>query len=859
MRSLTWVLLTLTTAAFAQEDLVRGVLQKHCMDCHDSDTRKGSLDLEAIDAAINATTFPAWVRVYDNVRSGEMPPRKHSVLPQETRDQFEKALHAKLMASEPAQRKNPRSTMRRLTRAEYENTIQDLFGMPALSIRDLLPEDECADANEKRSTELNISKVLMMKYLECADAVLDAAIVHQDKPLVYKSRIRRIGGPSQFCECYFPIGENNSIDMELINTVRPPGKEVMGLTHKERMAILDASKSIAMLTCAKVNYEPRVGDFSAYHAGNYRIRISTWSFNLEKGQMKESGKVHGLALYANDRMLTYFDAPSMKPQEQEIVTWLNPSESLTLNASGLWPIFSYPATYNGPCVAVDWIDIEGPLNETWPPAAHKRLFGDLPISPIPLKAPVPDNAGPPVRFSGAKPNHEDGKEFQKNQPVWTVLTANPRLDAERLLKDFLSRAFRRPVSDAEVTSYVSIAMNRIGAGDFFEIAMRAAYKSALCSPDFLFLSDAVNEEAPAHTLTQYALASRLSYFLWNSMPDEVLMKAAAANKLQGADLTAQVNRMLADPRSNRLVNSFLDQWIDLRKINGTSPDMALYPEFHSDLRDAMVAETRTYFREMLDRNIGVRFLVDSDFLTINQRLAEHYGIPGVSGYATRKIARPKDSPRGGLVTQAAVLKVTSNGTTTSPVLRGAWIIDRILGNPPKPPPPNTPAVDPDLRGTVTIREQLDTHRNNESCASCHRKIDPPGFALEGFDPIGGWRTRYRHNGTTGDLPERTEFHNLPESLKIKSFRYGLPVDSSGESVDGTRFQNIGEFKKILLANQPQLARNLTERLIYYSTGTPVEFPDRENVERIVEASRKHGYGVRTLVHEIVQSPLFQRK
>jgi hypothetical protein len=273
----------------------------------------------------------------------------------------------------------------------------------------------------------------------------------------------------------------------------------------------------------------------------------------------------------------------------------------------------------------------------------------------------------------------------------------------------------------------------------------------------------------------------------------------------------------------------------------------------------MLAESRAYFREMLMKNLGAAHVIDSDFLMINQRLAEHYGIPGVEGSAIRRVPRPEDSPRGGFLTQGAILKVTANGTVTSPVLRGVWVLDRLLGKPPEPPPPDISAIDPDLRGTTTIREQLDRHRSNAVCATCHSKIDPPGFALECFDVIGGFRTRYRHMGAEGDFPDPKMFLNASAGTKFEMFRFGLPVDTTGTTAQGQSYKDIIEFKKLLLASEERVARNLLEKLIHYATGAPVTFIDRAQDDRILKASAKDDYGLRTMINQVLVSPMFTRK
>jgi len=485
------------------------------------------------------------------------------------------------------------------------------------------------------------------------------------------------------------------------------------------------------------------------------------------------------------------------------------------------------------------------LHETWPPISHTRLFGKLPIREWDVKA--NPNVLPPVR----QPDRQTlfmGKNKSDPIPgIWTVLSDEPLKDADALLADFLPRAFRRAVDAKLRQRYVTQVEQRLKAGDCFELAMRWVYRAALCSPDFLYHVE------PTGKLDDYALANRLSYFLWNSMPDDALTRCAAKGELNKPEvLKAEAERLLADERSNRFIDDFLGQWLKLRAIAANDPDRKLYPEFNAYLQDSMLAESRAYFRELLAKNLTADYLVKSDFAMLNGRLAAHYGIPGVSGSQVHRVKLPEGSPRGGFITQAAILKVTANGTTTSPVPRGAFVLDRLLGKPPAPPPPNVAAVEPDVRGSTTIRELLEKHRSNQSCASCHAKFDPPGFALEEFDVIGGQRQRYRSLGTGDPAPRGT----IDPFIGI-GFKLGPKVDSSGELLNGKKFTNIQEFQVLLAADRNALLQNLAERFAVYSTGRPVSFGDRDSIAELLNATNKHGGGIKTLLLELVQSGLFR--
>ncbi|HZK81814.1 MAG TPA: DUF1592 domain-containing protein, partial [Humisphaera sp.] len=403
-------------------------------------------------------------------------------------------------------------------------------------------------------------------------------------------------------------------------------------------------------------------------------------------------------------------------------------------------------------------------------------------------------------------------------------------------------------------------------GATFETAVRRGCKAILTSPEFLFLQE---KREPAHPLQQthgrpaqgrslndYELASRLSYFLWSSMPDDELMRIAAQGKLKDpAVLRAQTERLLSSPKAQAFTKNFCGQWLNLRAIDDTMPDQRLYPEYDGLLKDAMIGETEAFFNEMLKNDLGVATLIDSDFAMLKRRIAEHYGIPGVVGEAFRKVPLPPNSHRGGILTQASILKVTANGTLSSPVVRGAWVIRRILGRQLQPPPADAGAIEPDTRGATTIREQLAKHRRSATCSVCHQYMDPPGFALESYDVIGGWRDWYR---VQNDKMPRVEIVNRTNGSKMY-FRHGPPVDPSGELTDGRKFANIDGLKKLLLNQKDDVARNLVNNLVTYATGAGVSFADRADVTAILQKAKPNSYGLRTLVHEIVESRLFQTK
>ena len=318
-------------------------------------------------------------------------------------------------------------------------------------------------------------------------------------------------------------------------------------------------------------------------------------------------------------------------------------------------------------------------------------------------------------------------------------------------------------------------------------------------------------------------------------------------------MRSETERLLQDTKSKRFLNAFLDYWLDLRDILSNAPDAQLYPDYYLDemLTESSVLETRKFFEELIRSNLPASTLIDADFAFVNERLAQHYGVKAEQSMGLQRVELPVDSPRGGLLTQASILRITANGTTTSPVVRGAWIGERILGMEIPAPPSNVGAVEPDTRGATTIREQLDLHRKHASCNACHQHFDPVGLALESFDIAGGYRTRYRASGELGEPVK-----GFGKNGHAFHFRLAKPVECSGEMADGTPFADIESMKQILLQDQRQIARNLLQRFIVFATGTPITFSERATLETMLDACKDSNYGVRDLIHATVQSPLF---
>jgi len=424
--------------------------------------------------------------------------------------------------------------------------------------------------------------------------------------------------------------------------------------------------------------------------GVYRFRFEAVAVNSDTPltfAITASDFRPSTAVFTN---LGYFEA-TPEPKEFELEFELGPKHAIQFFALGLPTWLKKPALSDNPGIGYGPVEITGPIYDQWPPEPHTRLLGDT--------------------------NPDDGT----------------REDAKRVLAGFLPRAFRRSVEPGEIDRFLALFDRRMEAGRGFEASLRAALAAVLCSPNFLYIREEAKPDA--RTITTVELASRLSYGLWCSMPDEALMALAASGELRKpAVLRQQVDRMLDDPKGDEFVTNFVGQWLHMRDISETVPDTKLYKNFDELLHVSMVWECESFFREILTRNLDIANFLDSDFAMLNERLAEVYGVEGVHGISLRPVTLPEDSPRGGVLTQAGVLKVTANGTNTSPVIRGAWVLENILGQEIPPPPPNIPGIEPDIRGATTVREQLDLHRSVESCNRCHRREhappSPPGPSLE---------------------------------------------------------------------------------------------------------------------------------
>jgi hypothetical protein len=403
------------------------------------------------------------------------------------------------------------------------------------------------------------------------------------------------------------------------------------------------------------------------------------------------------------------------------------------------------------------------------------------------------------------------------------------------------RAFRRPVSAEEVAGYVGIVKSELAAREKFSDAVKAGMAAILCSKSFIFLAEG-DSTAMRYKLNDWEIASRLSYFLWSTMPDDELLSLAEAGKLHDkSELGRQVARMLADPRSERFADSFATQWLRLRKLGMFQPDKKLYPDYDKSLEKSMALETKAFFGEVLRRGLTLREFLHSDWSMLNARLARFYALPdaGLPLDDVQRVALPADGHRGGLLTQAAILSLTSDGTRHRPVHRGVWVSEAIFGKTPPPPPPNVDPIAPNpvTAPKATLRMKLEAHIHDERCAACHSKIDPLGLAFENYDAIGRWRTVEPTEGVGADPT----------------------VNPAGKLPDGRVYSTPEEFKKLLLADLDAFNATFVEKLATYGVRRTLSFDDREDLKAIAEASKAHDYRLNDLIAAFVCSDLFQKR
>ncbi len=797
------------------EEVTTQFLKAYCIRCHGAKTQKADRRFDTLpNKIVTLDDLERYQEIVDQLNLENMPPDGEPRPAVTKRLKIIRSLTSNInTAQRDLQASGGHSPLRRLNSWEYRQTIGDLLGLNVdfWNPAEDFPAEVIVDGFDNNGEALVTSGVLMDHYMGAAEEAVRRATQFgirptsqqyaqkspfyfsgkqaNDLPKLFQVDRFRFIPETPYTDLYgrhyrgghigfLPLFQKGGVPRNGIYTIRVRAAAITR-THDYGKALGDFRNGDPLVL--EVAAVDRRG--SVESTGNVSKMVSLarveltndepqwfqWDVYMEKGFEPEVRFRNGpLSAKRMVRVLTT-DAAD-KPEFKPFVGMKGGTEK----AHGVLK------AYQGPRLRIWEIGVEGPHVESWPTAGHQAMYGKLSLKDL---------------------NDE---------------TIRQRLEA------FAQTAFRRPPVVGELEPIQRLVSAKLQEGVQPLPALQLGFQAILCSPGFLYLNLGEGD------LSELALASRLSYFLWSSSPDETLLKLAANGNLR-ADLSTQVTRMLSDPRSERFVQHFVRCWLDLDNIGMMPPSEDFLEYYRDNLDVAMQAETESFFRHILGNNLPLKEFLDADYSFLNRELALHYGIAGVEGNTLKRVAL-KDSQRGGLIGQGAFLTASANGVDTSPVVRGIYVLEKLLGYSPPPPPPDVPVIEPDIRGAVSVREQLEKHRENITCAECHRKIDPLGFALENFDAIGGWRNDYGP---------------------------GNVIDASGKLPSGKSFDNLSEFRVALLEREDEFKRCLTEKLMTYALGREVEVLDRPDIDAILKGLEAEDGGLHDLVRLIVLSKSFQ--
>jgi hypothetical protein len=819
------ILLTASVGATQAEDSIEVVpdrvaqfVSSFCSRCHGPDKQEGDFRLDTLPVSRTAAHAENWQMVLDNLLLGKMPPETE---PQPSEFEVEQIADwiRKELSRAAVSLRDARSevTLRRLNRTEYRNTIADLFDVYG-DFTSGFPEDSRAHGFDNNAGALMLSASQMQEYMKAAEFVLARAIAPEKRPEAKRvvftlhdlnreaAEIARknLKNRQEKFSNLTPSEQQNTLKMEAKAKANPEsfGYRFPVLEEgqyrppkSDDSNDLDAVMTVQQYFSGEPNTSKR---FTIRQPGWYRVRAVAYALKNDSKPVRlkftAGNAVKGLLPKAQ----SIFALTDDQPREYEATYYLEPGDRVTFTMLDGAPhaqgreFIDQP----GPFIAIRSFSIEGPIYETWPPKGHQTLFGTI---------------------DPTDPNPE------------TV---------DAIVSRLAPTLFRRPVDTVTISKYRDLYAEFLRTMTPQD-SLRSVLTTMLISPRFLY------HEVPPNEPDAFSIASRMSYLLWRSTPDEELLNAAASGSLLRADARrVQAARMIADERVNRFLTDFTGQWLRVQELGMMRANPDLYPEYDPELELAMRGETEQFLSHMFHRDLPLAQLIDSDWTMLNERLAKHYGIDGVIGSNFRRVELDKSqSVRGGLLTQASIHAVTSNGSTTSPVARGVWVLEKLLGTPPPPPPPDVPAIEPDIRGATTIREQLARHREITACNSCHKKIDPFGFALENFDVIGGWRENYRA------LSEAT---NRSRAKIIN----GPPVQAEGEWIGVGSFSGFQEFRELLKKQEHFVIENVTHQLATFALGRAPGFADKQTLREIAARAGRERAGMRTLLLDFISSPVF---
>lgn len=843
-----------TSKAF--QDVAKPFIAQHCMSCHGEKKAKAGFRVDLLGPNFKAAKVAEqWKEVIDRINAGEMPPKGSPRPDAKQAAALVAWVNEQLQDVEKtAKNAGGRIPMRRLNRDEYANTIRDLLKLDENLVRPLveeLPGDGKAEGFDRLGAALFFDQTQIERTLAAAEKIAAQTIV-TEPPKINRRFTKfddlRKRPPAEMVEVFpafehkIPRGAKDRIihsdyieHIQGYPTYRPEydgwgvidhfaiGQVVTqdgyyrfrikakvdnrGRTEKNKFRLryavdspiqaekeveLDPSGTteVLMFLRGPVNGEvkgPQVFNLlwnhtekSVIREPGYKNLVSKWT--ALRGKMEEAAA----------KRVPQAEMDALKKQRGELEKELNAW-------TGVANIYNPDMDVDKlPRLRMESIDLDGPIQKEWPPPSHKALFFD-------------------------------GDKRRDEAYVREIFTR------------FLPRAYRRPATEKEVDAIAAIVKDAQATGkQSFHEAMRLGLQRALCAPGFVFLQEPAGDRPQPRPLTHYELASRLSYFLWSTMPDDELFGLAAAGKLREPGIVAaQVKRMLADPKAEQFVHNFAGQWLSVRDYGSVQP-AAEYRDYDRPLERASKEEPFAFFAEVLNKNLPITSFIDSDFVVINERLAKHYGIAGVKGPEFRRVAIRPEQHRGGVLGMAGLMTFLADGTRTLPMRRGTWVLRELFNDPPNAPPPNAGEIQPNTAGKhLTVRQRIELHRRDDICASCHAKLDPYGLALENYDAIGKWRERFNGEGFRGNN--------------------GPVLDVSGQLHDGTPYKTLQEYKAGLMKQKDKFARAFSVKLLTYALGRPVGYTDHAVVDKLTDALKQDDYRIQSLVQAIVASEPFNAK
>ena len=794
----------------------RAFLKTHCVHCHGADVQKAERRFDNLpDEIVELDDLERFQEIVDQLNLGSMPPEGELQPTTAARSRIVAILTRQITAAHQQFRDaGGHAVLRRLNAWEYRQTLGDLLGLnvDVWNPAEDFPAEEKVRGFDNNGAALVTSGMLLDHYLVSAEEAIRRATRFGPRP--------QSETWSQKSPFYFSGKEANDLP-KLFKVDRfrfipeTPYTDLYGRHYRG----------------GHIGFLPLVRQGGVEQSGQYRIRVRAAAVSRRHDYGKALGDFRygdplvrelaavdrrgGVESTGNVSKMTSLARVELTESEPQWFEWDVYMEAgfepevrfrngpmaakrmvrlLTTQAADrpeFQPFIDLKAgtekahgvlkAYQGPRLRIWQVELEGPQVEVWPPAGHQVLYGNLTIDQI------------------------------------TEETIPERIEA------FAHAAFRRAPIENELNSIHALVSRKLKSGMQPLDALQLGFQAILCSPGFLYLNLGEGE------LSETALASRLSYFLTSSLPDAELLHAAQSGTLK-SNLESQVTRLMSDPKSDRFVQHFVRRWLDLDNIGAMPPAESFLTYYRDNLQTAMRNETETFFRHLLDQNAPLHEFLSADYAFLNRELALHYGIEGVKGNDLQRVELLQGK-RGGLLSQGSFLTASANGVDTSPVVRGIYVLEKILGYEPPPPPPDVPAIVPDIRGALTIREQLEKHREVETCAECHRKIDPLGFALENFNAIGEWREHYEQKAA---------------------------IDATGQLAGGDRFESFEEFRSLIISQSQAFRRCMTEKLMEYALGRALEPLDRPSVDKIVDQMEADNGGLQDLIRLIVQSEPFGR-